>query len=80
MKSKIGIIGFGQKPQIEVFQKASKELTQSPEYSFEKIFHQLWSKIESEINIDLNKKGFQLDTSINNIDDLIKALGGELHG
>ena len=39
MKSKIGIIGFGQKPQIEVFQKASKELTQSPEYSFEKIFH-----------------------------------------
>ena len=57
MKSKIGIIGFGQKPQIEVFQKASKELTQSPEYSFEKIFHQLWSKIESEINIDLNKKG-----------------------
>lgn len=30
--------------------------------------------------IDLNKKGFQLDTSINNIDDLVEALGGELHG
>ena len=57
MKSKIGIIGFGQKPQIEVFQKASKELRQSPEYSYEKVFDQLWSKIESEINVDLNKKG-----------------------
>lgn len=30
--------------------------------------------------IDLNKKGFQLDTSINNIDDLVEALGGELYG
>lgn len=57
MESKNGIIGFEQKPQIEVFQKASKELRQSPEYSYEKVFDQLWSKIESEINVDLNKKG-----------------------
>ena len=57
MESKNGIIGFGQKPQIEVFQKASKELKQSPEYSYEKVFDQLWSKIESKIDVDLNKKG-----------------------
>lgn len=30
--------------------------------------------------IDLNKKGFHLDTSINNINDLVEAIGGELHG
>ena len=37
MKSKNEIIGFGQKPQIEVFQKATKEFKQSPEFSYEKI-------------------------------------------
>ena len=30
--------------------------------------------------IDLNKKGFHLDTSINNINDLVEAIGGEIHG
>ena len=57
MKSKNEIIGFGQKPQIEVFQKASKEFKQSPEFSYEKTFEQIWNKIESKIDIDLNKKG-----------------------
>jgi len=30
--------------------------------------------------IDLNNKGYHIDTSINNIDDLVDAIGGELHG
>lgn len=30
--------------------------------------------------IDLNKNGFHLDTSINNIDDLVNEIGGELNG
>lgn len=30
--------------------------------------------------IDLNKKGFSIDTSINNIDDLVDAIGGEIYG
>ena len=30
--------------------------------------------------IQLNLKGYHLDTSINDIDDLVEAIGGELHG
>lgn len=30
--------------------------------------------------INLNNKGFHIDSSINNIDDLVEAIGGELHG
>ena len=30
--------------------------------------------------LDLNKKGFHIDSSINNIDDLVEAIGGEIHG
>lgn len=36
--------------------------------------------IITQFIIDLNKKGFNLDTSINNVDTLIKAIGGDLHG
>ncbi len=30
--------------------------------------------------IQLNQNGYHIDTSINNIDDLVEAIGGELHG
>ena len=30
--------------------------------------------------IQLNLKGYHIDTSINDIDDLVEAIGGELHG
>lgn len=30
--------------------------------------------------IQLNRNGYHIDTSINNIDDLVEAIGGELHG
>lgn len=36
--------------------------------------------IITQFIIDLNKKGFNIDTSINNVDDLIKAIGGDIHG
>lgn len=34
----------------------------------------------TQLIMDLNKKGFHLDTSIHNINDLVEAIGGELHG
>ena len=51
------IIGFGEKPkhQTEIVLKTNKE--QSPEYSYEKIFHLLWNEINNKISIDLNLKG-----------------------
>lgn len=36
--------------------------------------------IITDFIIQLNKQGFNLDSSINNIDDLVKAIGGELNG
>ena len=30
--------------------------------------------------IQLNQNGYHIDTSINNINDLVEAIGGELHG
>ena len=30
--------------------------------------------------IQLNLKGYHIDTSINDIDDLVEAIGGEFHG
>ena len=36
--------------------------------------------IITDFIIKLNRQGFHIDTSINNIDDLVRAIGGELHG
>lgn len=34
----------------------------------------------TDLIIHLNNKGFHIDSSINNVDDLVKAIGGEIHG
>lgn len=36
--------------------------------------------LTTNLIIQLNLKGCHLDTSINDIDDLVEAIGGELHG
>lgn len=55
--TKIGILGFGEKPQTEIVQKISKNYNQVPEYDLENVFNKIWLKINNSISMDLNLKG-----------------------